>query len=123
VCMTVITALLTQLRGVLQGLPDGRQPSPRLTYTMQDIGLAAFSVFFMQSPSFLSYQRIMQRLHGASNAATLFGLEKIPSDNQVRNVLDTIDVKDFLPLFRHCFTTFAATPHAEAFRYLYQIRN
>jgi hypothetical protein len=42
----------------------------------------------MQSPSFLDYQRHLQQAKGHNNACTLFGVEQIPCDNQIRNLLD-----------------------------------
>jgi len=44
-----------------------------------DAGMAAFSLFFMQSESFLSHQRRMEHGRNASNCKTLFGIEKIPA--------------------------------------------
>jgi len=57
---------------------------------MCDVASSAFSVFFMQSPSFLAYQRDMQRRKGQNNARGLFGVERIPSDPQIRNLLDPV---------------------------------
>jgi len=59
-------------------------------YTMSDVASAAFSVFFMQSPSFLAYQRDMERRERRNNARSLFGVERIPSDPQIRNLLDPV---------------------------------
>jgi hypothetical protein len=70
-------------------LPDHRR-GQNTQYTMCDAALAAFSVFFMQCPSFLSYQRDMQRHKGCNNAASLFGITQIPSDQQMRNLLDPV---------------------------------
>ena len=50
--------------------------------------MAAFSVFFMQSPSFLAHQRHFEQGHGCSNCASLFGIAKIPSDNHIRDLID-----------------------------------
>ena len=69
------------------GLPDRRRGKNR-QYTMADIGVAAFSVFFMQSPSLLAHQRQLEEGHGRSNCASLFGIAKIPSDNHIRDMLD-----------------------------------
>lgn len=55
---------------------------------MVDIGMAAFSVFFMQSPSFLGHQRQLEQGYGRSNCASLFGMTKLPSDNHIRDMLD-----------------------------------
>ena len=43
-----------------------------MRYTMAD--LSAFSLFFMQSPSFLAHQRRLEEGQGRSNCQTLFGL-------------------------------------------------
>jgi len=51
---------------------------------MADIGLPAFSLFFMQSESFLSYQRSLEEGRKTSNCQTLFGMAKIPTDNHIR---------------------------------------
>ncbi len=32
----------------------------------------------------------MQKKHGKNNATSLFGVHKIPSTNQIRNLLDTV---------------------------------
>jgi len=66
---------------------------------MADIGLSAFSIFFMGSPSFLAHQRALQRGHGRSNCQTLFGMSAIPSDNYIRLMLDGVPPSAFDRLF------------------------
>jgi hypothetical protein len=68
---------------------------------MSDIGLAAFSVFFMQSPSFLAHQRTLEEGCGRSNAQTLFGMTALPSDNHIRQMLDGAPTDHFDPVFAH----------------------
>jgi hypothetical protein len=74
----------------LHQLPDHRKKSPNTQYAIQDAALGAFSIFFTQSPSFLEYQRRLQHTKGKNNAHTLFNVEQIPCDNQVRKLLDPI---------------------------------
>jgi hypothetical protein len=85
--MRPLDALLRSLRDCLDQFPDKRRGS-NTTYPMGEIGMAAFSIFFMQSPSFLAHQRQFEAGHGHSNATSLFGLAKIPSDNHIRDMLD-----------------------------------
>ncbi len=66
---------------------------------MADIGVAAFSVFFMQSPSFLAHQRQLAQGHGRSNCETLFAMTAIPSDNHLRAMLDPVEPERFHPVF------------------------
>lgn len=75
--------------------PDVRKPNNNTQYQMVDGLLSAFSVFFMQSNSFLAHQRLMQSKKGRNNAASLFRVERIPSDPQIRNLLDSVSVKYF----------------------------
>jgi hypothetical protein len=72
-------------------------------YDMVDAGMGAFSVFFTQSPSFLSFQQDMKRRKGYSNAESLFGMHRIPCDNQIRSLLDPVAPFDLSPVFREVF--------------------
>ena len=74
----------------LAQLPDFRKASPNQRYEIRDAALSAFAVFLMQSPSFLAQQRDMQRRKGRNNAQSLFGVHQVPSDNQIRTLLDPI---------------------------------
>jgi hypothetical protein len=82
--------MLRFVRQSLEGVPEHRR-GRNIQYSIADAGLAAFSVFYMQSPSFLAHQRDMQRNKGQNNAQSLFGVERIPSDGQIRNLLDPVD--------------------------------
>ena len=76
--------MIGALSEVCAGLPDQRKGPRRDGDYMADIGLAAFSIFFMGSPSFLGHQRALAEGHGRSNCETLFGMAAIPSDNYIR---------------------------------------
>jgi hypothetical protein len=84
-------------------LPDRRKPSPNTRYTVQNAALGAFGIFFMQSPSFLDSQRQINQRQGRDNAQTLFSVDPIPSDNQVRNLLDPVAPSHFNPVFFEVF--------------------
>lgn len=96
--METLSRLLGSLRECSASLPDKRQGANR-RYTMSDIGLAAFSVFFAQSPSFLAHQRQLEQGQGRSNCQTLFGMAAIPCDNHIRAMLDPVAPSAFHPVF------------------------
>ena len=98
--MRVLEELLDGLRRVFAFFPDGRQWRPD-NIAIADAGLAAFSLFFMQSESFLSHQRRMARGRNGSNCKTLFGIENIPSDNHIRDLLDPAPPELLEPCFEH----------------------
>lgn len=68
-------------------LPDVRT-RPNRIYEMADAALGSFAVFSVQSPSFLAHQQELQRRQGQNNARSLFGPDQVPSDGQIRNLLD-----------------------------------
>lgn len=96
--MHALETLFGSLRRCLEGFPDKRQ-GLNVSYPIADFGMAAFSAFFMQSPSFLSHQRRLEAGHGRSNCQTLFGLSKVPSDNHIRDMLDAATPALLNPVF------------------------
>ena len=87
---------LDRLRACFARMPDPRRGSNR-RYAMADVGMAALSVFFMQSPSFLSHQRALAEGRTRSNAHTLFGMDRVPCDNHVRHGTPACRMLDGVP--------------------------
>jgi hypothetical protein len=81
-----------------ESMPDKRR-GQNIQYSMVDIGMGAFSVFYMQSKSWLEHQKLLNLNNKISNFNTLFHAENIPTDNHVRNMLDGIDPEFFRPVF------------------------
>ena len=95
--------IITRLRKRWQNAPDVRKPNNNTKYQIRDAILAALSVFFMQSPSFLAHQRLLQSKQGRNNATNLFQIEQIPSDPQIRNLLDPVPESYFQDDFWYIF--------------------
>ncbi len=90
--------LMTSLFQQFDQLPDHRT-GQNSRYGIADAAKAAFAVFFTQSPSFLAQQRTMKQTKGRSNAETLFQMEQIPCDNQIRALLDPLSPRQIFPVF------------------------
>ena len=117
--MSALEGLISDLKVVCAGLPDQRQGPPKAgAYTMADIGLSAFSIFFMGSPSFLAHQRALAEGHGRSNCETLFGISAIPTDNYIRLMLDSASPAAFDQLFFKALETLAAADALAPFQRL-----
>lgn len=115
--MTQLRPLIERLRGCCETFPDKRHGA-NLTYAIADVGMAAFSVFFMQSPSFLEHQRRLRDGHGQSNGETLFGLTQIPSDNHIRTMLDPAEPALLYPAFGAALAELDRSGGMQAFRRL-----
>lgn len=113
-----LTQLLKLLEEQLQNLPDERKPSNNQKYEVKDAVLAAFSVFFTQSSSFLEYQRVMRTNRGKDNAQSLFKIETIPCDNQIRNLLDPIPATTIFKVFEPIYKLLDKKGTIKQYRYL-----
>src|SRR3954449_12953398 len=115
--MKILDRLIGSLRGCCHSLPDLRQGGD-VRYTMADIGLSAFSLFFLQSPSFLAHQRRLEAGQGRSNCQTLLRLDRIPSDNHIRALLDPVSPDHFHPVFAEVVAELEGSGGQETFRRL-----
>ena len=95
----MLQALMDRIEKQFAELPDNRKASPNQQYSVRDAALSAFAVFMLQAPSFLAQQRDLQRTKGRNNAQSLFGVHQLPSDNQIRNILDPIAPSHLSGLF------------------------
>ncbi len=83
----------------ISNVEDTRKQRTNLVYSLKDIILSAFSVFYFQNKSCLSFQRDIDTRKGISNAQTMFGISDIPSDNHIRNMLDKITPNSFKKVY------------------------
>jgi hypothetical protein len=110
-----LEAMLASLRLSLEAIPEHRTGS-NIQYQIVDAGLSAFSVFCLQSPSFLAHQRQMRKQQGRDNATSLFGIESIPSDGQIRNLLDPVDPGLLREPFWDIYALVQASGHLDGYR-------
>jgi hypothetical protein len=83
---------------------------------MADACLGAFAVFFVQSPSFLAYQRDMQRAKGQNNAQSLFEIEQVATDAHIRNLLDPVGPEHLAARFWQIYTELREGGYLQAYQ-------
>jgi hypothetical protein len=106
--------MLASVREAFDRFPEHRS-GDNITYTLADAGMSAFAIFYVQSRSFLAYQRDMQRQRGKNNAHSLFGVKQIPCDSQLRNLLDPLDPAGLREPFWEIYTRLDAAGHLKAY--------
>lgn len=94
--------LIRQVRRTGEVITDPRA-GKNIQYAIPDMLVSGLSVFFMQCASFLEYQERMEKVYGMNNARSLFGIAKIPTGEQMRNVLDKISPSALFGIFGWCF--------------------
>jgi hypothetical protein len=109
--------LVGSFRQLLESLPD-RRTGKNTRYGMEDAALSAFSVFFTQTPSFLAFQRTIEKSKGRSNVQTLFGVHQIPSDNHIRDLLDPLKPALVSPVFEQALQMIESGGQLNSYRTL-----
>jgi len=80
-------AVVGLLRKHFRGL-DEKSDNQRADYLLSDILLSGFAMFFFQEPSLLQFQERLLRKKGRCNLQTMFGVDGVPKDSQMRERLD-----------------------------------
>ena len=107
--------LVEIFRSTVERFQDQRT-GDNVVYSMADTAIAAFSVFFTQSPSFLDFRRTLEVTKGCSNARSLFGMTQTPSDNHIRDLLDPVAPSTVFPIFTYAVDALQALGHLDAYR-------
>lgn len=107
--------MIASLKRAIKRFPDKRTGT-NTTYEMMDAALGAFSVFFTQCGSFLAHQRLLQQRYSLSNAKTLFGMRDIPTDNHIRDLLDTVAPGTLDTVFADCFRALEKSGNLASFQ-------
>ena len=91
-------ALFASLRSRFEKITDHRRPNASITLT--DALMSAFAMFSLKDPSLLAFE---QR-RTDENMKNLYGIQTVPSDTQMREILDSLDPKElrasFVDVFR-----------------------
>ncbi len=92
-------AIFRALRCRFGSLPDPR--SGEVEIPLADALMSAFAVFSLKDPSLLAFDH--RRHNPNDNFRTIYGINRVPSDSQVRAVLDPVDPADLRAPFREIF--------------------
>src|SRR5207244_9305421 len=85
------------VRSGLSTIPDYRLGETDIALT--DALMSAFAMFSLKSPSLLAFDK--ERAEG--NLATIYGIERVPCDTHMREILDPLSPELLRPLFKSVF--------------------
>lgn len=98
-------------------MPDPRRPL-FVRYSFRDCYLSSFAMFFLQDPSLLEFQRRFQDQLQRNNLSTVFGVQQIPSDTRLREVVDQQPWGPLRDVFREYTSRAQRSKVLERFQYL-----
>lgn len=108
-------AVVALLSRTFERLPDRRDPA-RVKFPLHDSMLSAFAIFFFQHPSLLQFQHKLKHRSGRSNLETIFSVSDLPSDTQLRVILDGAPTEPLRRLLAVIFNRFRRSGWASEFR-------
>src|ERR687885_1089511 len=88
-------ALFGLLRTGFAAIADHRPGKPDIALT--DALMSAFAMFSLKSPSLLAFDQ--ERTEG--NLQRVYGIEHVPCDTAMREILDPVDPESLRPAFKH----------------------
>jgi len=97
-----LEAMIDVLSTRFAHIPDIRQPD-RVDYSLHDTLMSGFAMMFFQHPSLLEFQRKMKQRRSRCNLETIFAVHEVPSDTQMREILDGVPVELLRPVLPELF--------------------
>lgn len=92
-------ALFRTLRKGFDKIDDHRNGTVGISLT--DTLMSGFAVFSLKDPSLLAFDE--RRRKDPFNLTSIFGIDKVPCDTSMREILDGVDPNDLRPLFKDSF--------------------
>jgi len=90
-------ALFRMVRRGFANIPDHREGETEIS--LADALMAAFAMFSLKSPSLLAFDK--HRAEG--NLGTIYAIDRVPCDTQMREILDPVSPEAVRPLFTRVF--------------------
>ena len=92
-------ALFAGLRRCFGDVQDASKGTPEIS--LRDNLMSAFAMFSLKDPSLLAFDR--RRVREEQNLKSIYGMERIPCDTQMRSRLDSVNPDSLRPAFKTVF--------------------
>jgi Transposase DDE domain len=107
-------ALYQLLRSRFRSLPDPR--AGEVEIPLADALMSAFAMFALKDPSLLAFDH--RRRDPNDNFRSIYAIDRVPSDSQMRAILDPLDPASLRPAFQDVFRCLQRGKALEPFLYL-----
>ncbi|MDI6795201.1 MAG: hypothetical protein QME81_20445, partial [bacterium] len=92
-------ALFEVVRSGFEKIEDHRSTDVKIS--LADALMSGFAMFSLKDPSLLAFDE--RRVNKDKNLETIYKINDIPCDTQMRTILDEVDPVDIAPLFKDVF--------------------
>jgi hypothetical protein len=111
------SALRESLSECFSAISDKRQQN-KCVFSQHDVLMSAFACMYFQDPSLLHFQKRLEQKYQRNNLKTIFNVSNIPSDSQLREVLDNVPSEAISTVFKDYFERLRRHKHLEAYTIL-----
>lgn len=111
------SALRKKLSACFESLPEHRQEG-KIKHSLHDIFMSGFAMMHFQDPALLQFQRNLEEALRRSNLRSIFHVQSIPKDSQMRDVIDEVDSEGMGTVFDEFFGALQRGKHLERYRFL-----
>src|SRR5262247_2195213 len=105
-------ALFRLVHSGFASLPDYRVGDSEITLT--DALMSAFAMFSLKAPSLLAFDKE----RAEANLHTIYGIQRVPCDTYMREILDPVSPKGLRPVFKSVFQQLQRGKALEAMTFL-----
>lgn len=108
-------SVISTLSATFLKIRDRRDPA-KVKYALHDVLMSGFAMMFFHHPSLLQFQERMKQKRGRCNLETLFEVKAVPSDTQMREILDEVSPESLRRLLPKMFEKARRAGWAEQYK-------
>ncbi|MGB0383447.1 MAG: hypothetical protein ACPGWR_01365, partial [Ardenticatenaceae bacterium] len=109
-------AYLTKESAALKQVKDTR--TGEATILMVDVLMSAFAMFSLKDDSLRTFDQRRANPRELANLKRVYGIENVPCDTVMRDILDPVDPEEFRPMFKNVFNQLQRGKVLEKFQYM-----
>lgn len=111
------SSLRKKLSARLESLSEHRQLK-KIRHSSHDVFMSGLAMMYFQDPSILQFQKRLEDGVHNNNLKTLFQVQSIPKDSQMKEVIDEIDSSELEPIFEDYLGALQRGKHLGQYRFL-----
>jgi hypothetical protein len=109
------SSLITYISTQFEKIPDHRSSNSRIS--LKDALMSAYAIYSMKIPSLLKFEEKFRK-RNSKNLLNLYNVGNIPSDTQLRTIIDEVEPKFLESCFKNLFKTIQRQKKLEAFEFM-----
>ncbi|AMO55587.1 transposase [Endozoicomonas montiporae] len=113
----LVDRLINTVRQQASLIPDHRPNNCKEKILLSDAIMSGLAVMHMKCPSLLSFEHECKNPRVVHNLRQMYGVQRIPSDTHLREILDPIETDHFRPFFKSLFSYVQSSKWLKKFQY------